>query len=141
MEILETIETRKTMIVITILICLAAFVAVASHTMDNEQKLIEKAETNWFYHALAKMICSNYKGYYPDEEEVKASKEFVREKSEYDTHPIGSYLKMRNECNNMLKWAGNFHNYRLNFNLGEVGTGLVVMLVFVGVVTLGVVLC
>lgn len=129
------------MIVVIILICLAVFVAVASHMMDNEQKLIEKAETNWFYHALAKMVCHNYKGYYPNEDEVKASKEFVREKSEYDVHPIGSYLKMRSECDNMLKWAGNFHNYRLNFNLGEIGTGLAVMLVFVVVVTLGVIYC
>ena len=129
------------MIVVIILICLAVFVAVASHTMNNEQKLIEKAETNWFYHALAKMICTNYKGYYPNEDEVKASKEFVREKSEYDVHTVGSYLKMRSECDNMLKWAGNFHNYNLSFNPGEVGTGIAVMLVFVVVVTLGVIYC
>lgn len=126
------------MIVVIILICLAVFVAVASHTMDNEQKLIEKAETNWFYHALAKMVCHNYKGYYPNEDEVKASKEFVREKSEYDVHPIGSYLKMRSECDNMLKWAGNFHNYKLNFHLGEVGIGVLVLAVFVAVVIIGV---
>ena len=126
------------MIVVIILICLAVFVAIASHTMGNEQKLIEKAETNWFYHALAKMVCHNYKGYYPNEDEVKASKKFVREKSEYDVHPVGSYLKMRSECDNMLKWAGNFHNYRLSFNLSEVGIGVLVLAVFVAVVIIGV---
>ena len=126
------------MIVILIIICLAVFAAVAAHKMDNEQKLIEKAENNLFYHALAKMICTNYKGYYPNEDEVKASKEFVREKSEYDVHPVGSYLKMRSECDNMLKWAGNFHNYRLNFNLGEVGIGVLVLAAFIAVVIIGV---
>ena len=45
---------------------------------------------------------------------------------------------MRNECNNMLKWAGNFHNYRLNFNLGEVGIGVLVLAVFIAVVIIGV---
>jgi hypothetical protein len=127
--------------VLFIIVCVAAACVAAAIAMHNEEQIVEKAETNWFYHALAKMVCHNYKGYYPNEDEVKASKEFVREKSEYDVHPVGSYLKMRSECDNMLKWAGNFHNYNLSFNLGEVGTGIAVMLVFVAVVTLGVIYC
>ena len=84
------------------------------------------------------MTASSYKGYNPLESEKKALDEFVSQPSEYDTHPIGSYLKMRSELGSILKTAGNFHGYRLNFNLGEVGTGIAVMLVFAVVVTLGV---
>jgi hypothetical protein len=45
---------------------------------------------------------------------------------------------MRKELKGILATAGNFHGYKLNFNLGEIGTGLAVMLAFVVIVTLGV---
>ena len=84
-------------------------------------------------------IC-NVHGYMINEGEVEASKKFVREKSEYDSHPVGSYLKMCKDLKSILATAGNFHNYKLNFNLGEVGTGIAVMIVFAIVVILGVTL-
>lgn len=119
---------------------LVVLTIVATVRMNDEEKLVEKAETNWFYHAIAKMVVSNYKGYYPNEGEVEASKKFVREKSEYDSHPVGSYLKMCKDLKSILAAAGNFHSYKLNFNLGEVGTGIAVMVVFAIVVILGVTL-
>ena len=130
----------RTMTVFLLIVGLVVLAIVATVKMNGEEKLIEKAETNWFYHAIAKMTVSNYKGYYPNEEEVKSAKSFVKQESEYDSHPVGAYLKMRKELKGMLSMAGNFHNYKLDFNLGEVGTGLAVMAVFVIVVILGVTL-
>ena len=124
-----------------LLLCgLTIFAIIASNKMNDEQKLVEKAETNWFYHAIAKMVVPSYKGYYPNEGEVEASKKLASEKTEYEKHSVGSYLKMCNELKSILATAGNFHNYKLNFNLGELGTGIAVMVVFVLVVTAGVML-
>lgn len=120
---------------------LVVLTIVATVKMNDEEKLVEKAETNWFYHAIAKMVVSNYKGYYPNEGEVEASKKFVREKSEYDSHPVGSYLKMRKECNDMLKTAGNFHGYNIAASTGGSGIGFAVMLVFAAIIALGVAYC
>ena len=128
------------MTVFLLIVGLVVLAIVATVKMNGEEKLIEKAERNWFYHAIAKMTVPNYKGYYPNEEEVKSAKSFVKKESEYDTHPVGAYLKMRKDLKGMLSMAGNFHNYKLDFNLGEVGTGLAVMAVFVIVVILGVTL-
>ena len=128
---------------VTTSIILVAVIAliVISHLLIKEEDLIKKAEKNWFYHTLAKMTSPKYDGYVMGEDEQKSMAEYLSKTSEYDRHPIGSYFKMRNELNGILKTAGNFHGYKLSFNLGEVGTGVAVMLVFVGVVTLGVVLC
>lgn len=125
----------------TLIIVIALLISVClvvNYTLKHEHEIVEKADKSNFYHFLAKLTSSNYTGYYPNEDEVKSMKEFVKKPSEYDSHPIGSYMKMRDELTGILKTAGNFHNYKLNFNLGEVGTGLAVMAVFVIVVTLGV---
>ncbi len=129
-----------TLITFIIIACVLA-VVVINRIFIKEEDLIVKAEKNWFYHTLAKMTSSKYDGYVMGEDEKNSMVEYLSKTSEYDRHPIGSYFKMRNELNGILKTAGNFHGYKLSFNLGEVGTGVAVMLVFVGVVTLGVVLC
>lgn len=128
----------------TLIIVIALLISVClvvNYTLKHEHEIVEKADKSNFYHFLAKLTSSNYTGYYPNEDEVKFMKEFVKKPSEYDLHPIGSYMKMRDELTGILKTAGNFHNYKLSFNLGEVGTGLAVMAVFVIIVTLGVMYC
>ena len=113
--------------------------------MHNEEKIVEKAESKShmaaFYHVLAKLCSGSYKGYNSTDGENDAMKEFLTRKTVYDTHPIGSYFKMRKELGEILKIGGNFHNYSMNFNFGEVGTGIAVMVVFAIVVTLGVMYC
>ena len=121
-----------------VILGLVAFVLI-NRAMIKEEDLIRKAEKNWFYHTLAKMTCPKYDGYIIGDNEKKAMEEFISKPSEYDRHPVGSYLKMRNELKGILATAGNFHNYKLNFNLGEIGTGLAVMALFGIVVTLGVI--
>ncbi len=129
-------------LVITLIILVAVLVVVViNRIFIKEEDLIVKAEKNWFYHTLAKVTCPKYDGYIMDDNEKKAMEEFISKPSEYDSHPVGSYLKMRKELKGILATAGNFHGYKLNFNLGEIGTGLAVMVLFGIVVTLGVVLC
>jgi hypothetical protein len=115
----------------------AAMVLVFSH----ENEVIEKAERSKFYHVLAKLTSSKYVGYYPNEDEVNAMKAYAKQPTEYDKHPVGSYMKLCKTLGSTLKTCGNFHNYDLNFNMSEVGTGVAVMAVFAIVVTLGVMLC
>lgn len=126
---------------VTTSIILVAVIAliVISHLLIKEEDLIKKAETNWFYHTLAKMTSAKYNGYVMSEAEKKAMEESLAEPSEYDRHSIGSYFKLCDSLNSTLKTRGNFHNYSLNFNMGEVGTGFVVLAVFAIVVTLGVI--
>lgn len=126
------------MVVFLLFVGLIVLTFVGAYFMHSEQSIVEKAETSLFYHTLAKLTCSSYKGYYPNDKEVNAMREFVNHKSAYDEHPVGSYLKMCRELASILRTAGNFHNYRLNFKLGELGTGVAVMLLFVTVVALGV---
>ena len=121
-----------------VILGLVAFVLI-NRAMIKEEDLIVKAEKNWFYHTLAKMTCPKYDGYIMGDNEKKAMEEFISKPSEYDRHPVGSYLKMRKELKGILATAGNFHGYKLNFNLGEIGTGLAVMALFGIVVTLGVI--
>ena len=128
------------MVTIIVLAFVLTMLLFVNYALKHEHEIVEKAEKSSFYHILAKLTSSNYSGYYPDEDEVKAMKSFVKQPSEYDKHSIGSYLKMCNELKSILKTAGNFHNYKLDFNIGEVGTGLAVMAVFVIVVILGVTL-
>jgi len=127
-------------ITLIIVACIAALVII-TRLLIKEEDLIKKAEKNWFYHVLAKMTSAKYDGYLMDDDEKKALDEFVSKPSQYDTHPIGSYFKMRKELGEILKIGGNFHNYSMGFNLGEVGTGVMVMLVFAIVVMLGVIYC
>lgn len=129
-----------TLITFIIIACVIA-VVVINRIFIKEEDLIVKAEKNWFYHTLAKMTCPKYDGYIMGDNEKKAMEEFISKPSEYDRHSVGSYLKMRKELKGILATAGNFHGYKLNFNLGEIGTGLAVMALFGIVVTLGVVLC
>ena len=119
-----------------IILGLIAFVLI-NRAMIKEEDLIVKAEKNWFYHTLAKMTSAKYNGYIMGDEEKKAMEEYVSRPSEYDTHPVGSYFKLCKSLKSTLDTCGNFHNYRLDFNLGEVGIGVCVMLVFIGVVTIG----
>jgi hypothetical protein len=127
-----------TLITFIIIACVIA-VVVINRIFIKEDDLIVKAEKNWFYHTLAKMTCPKYDGYIIGDDEKKAMEEFISKPSEYDRHPVGSYLKMRKELKGILATAGNFHGYKLNFNLGEIGTGLAVLVVFAVVLTLGVV--
>lgn len=133
------------MIVFGIVAGLILLTIIAVIALGYEEKVVEKAQeesnTAAFWHLLAKLTASSYKGYNPLESEKKALDEFVSQPSKHILHPIGSYFKMRNELGGILKTAGNFHGYRLSFNLGEVGTGIAVMLVFAVVVTLGVMFC
>jgi hypothetical protein len=128
---------NATLITFIIIACIAA-VVVINRIFIKEEDLIKKAEKNWFYHTLAKMTCPKYDGYIMGDNEKKAMEEFISKPSEYDRHSVGSYLKMRKELKSILATAGNFHNYNLNFNLGEVGTGFAVMALFIIVVTLGI---
>ena len=121
-----------------IILGLIAFVLI-NRAMIKEEDLIVKAEKNWFYHTLAKMTCPKYDGYVMGGDEKKAIDKYLSEPSEYDRHPIGAYFKICKELKGILNTAGNFHNYSLNFNLGEVGTGFAVFAVFALVVTLGVI--
>lgn len=127
-----------TLITFIIIACVIA-VVVINRIFIKEHDLIVKAEKNWFYHTLAKLTCPLYKGYSTNEGEQKAIDEYLSKPSEYDTHPIGAYFKITNDLKSILKTAGNFHNYNLKFNLGEVGTSLAVFVVFAIVVTLGVI--
>lgn len=127
-----------TLITFIIIACVIA-VVVINHIFIKEEELIKKAEKNWFYHTLAKMTCPKYKGYYKNISEILSEEERFLEPSEYETHSVGSYLKMRKELKGILATAGNFHGYKLNFNFGEIGTGLAVMALFGIVVTLGVI--
>lgn len=127
-----------TLITFIIIACVIA-VVVINRIFIKEDDLIVKAEKNWFYHTLAKMTCPKYDGYIIGDDEKKAMEEFISKPSEYDRHPVGSYLKMRKELKGILATAGNFHGYKLNFNLGEIGTGLAVLVIFAVVLTLGVV--
>ena len=127
-----------TLITFIIIACVIA-VVVINRIFIKEEDLIVKAEKNWFYHTLAKMTCPKYDRYIMGDNEKKAMEEFISKPSEYDRHPVGSYLKMRKELKGILATAGNFHGYKLNFNLGEIGTGLAVMALFGIVVTLGVI--
>jgi hypothetical protein len=123
-----------------IILGLVAFILI-NRAMINEEDLIRKAEKNWFYHTIAKMTSAKYNGYIMGDEEDKAMEDYLSKPSEYETHPIGSYFKLCKSLKDTLSTCGNFHNYRLNFNLGEVGTGFAVLVVFAAIVTLGVVLC
>lgn len=123
-------------ITLIIVACIAALVII-TRLLIKEEDLIKKAEKNWFYHVLAKMTSAKYDGYLMDDDEKKALDEFASKPSQYDTHPIGSYFKLCDSLKSTLSTCANFHNYRLNFNMGEVGIGVCVMLVFIGVVTLG----
>ena len=127
--------------VLFIIVCVAAACVVAAIAMHNEEQIVEKAETNWFYHTLAKMTSAKYNGYTMGEAEKKAMEESLAEPSEYDRHSIGSYFKLCDSLKSTLKTRGNFHNYSLNFNMGEVGTGVAVLAIFAIVVTLGVMYC
>lgn len=82
------------------------------------------------------MTCPKYDGYIMGNNEKKAMEEFISKPSEYEKHSVGSYLKMCKELKGILATCGNFHNYSLKFNLGEVGTGLAVFAAFAIVVTL-----
>ena len=127
-----------TLITFIIIACVIA-VVVINRIFIKEEELIVKAEKNWFYHTLAKMTCPKYDGYIMGDNEKKAMEEFISKPSEYETHSVGSYLKMRKELKGILATARNFHGYKLNFNFGEIGTGLAVMVLFGIVVTLGVI--
>ena len=120
-----------------IILGLVAFFLI-NRAMIKEEDLIRKAEKNWFYHTLAKMTSAKYNGYIMGDEERKVMEDYLSKPSEYETHPIGGYFKLKNALKSTLSTCGNFHNYRLNFNLGEVGTGFAVLVLFGVIVTLGV---
>jgi ABC-type glycerol-3-phosphate transport system permease component len=125
-------------IALIIVLCIAAIVIITS-SLINEEKLIKKAEKNMFFHVIAKLTSSRYDGYPMSDEEKKAMEEYLSKPSEYDKHSIGSYFRLCDTLKDTLSTRGNFHNYSLNFNMSEVGTGVLVLVVFAVVVTLGVI--
>ena len=127
-------------ITLIIALCIAA-VLVITRMLVKEEELIKKAEKNFFYHVIAKMTSPKYDGYIMGDVEKDAMKEYLSRPSEYDRHPIGSYFRLCNTLKDTLSTCANFHNYRLNFNMSEVGTGVLVLVVFAVVVTLGVIYC
>ena len=130
------------MCTITLIIALfIAAVVIITRLLVKEEDLVKKAEKNFFYHVIAKMTSSKYDGYFMNDVEDNAMKEYLSKSSEYDRHPIGSYFKLCETLKDTLSTCANFHNYRLNFNMGEVGTGVFVLVVFAVVVTLGVIYC
>ena len=129
---------NTTLITLVIILGILLFIAI-NRAMIKEDELIKKAQKNWFYHVLSKMTCGTYDGYTMTEDEKKAMEESLAEPSEYDRHPIGSYFKLCDSLKSTLKTCGNFHNYNLNFKIGEVGIGLGVMCIFAIVVILGVI--
>jgi hypothetical protein len=128
-----------TYIVIGIFVLL---LAVVIYALDNQEKVIEKAQKSKnmfnFYHILALMTAPGYKGYNSTDEEKKAMEEFLKGDNEYDAHPIGSYFKMRKDNKEICNLAGNFDGGNITFNGSEVMIGVLVMVAFVIVVTLGV---
>ena len=126
-----------------VILCIVAmiFVVIMVHAFSHESEVIEKAEKSKFYHILAKLTSSKYTGYYPNKEELSAMKEYTNAPTDYDNHPVGSYMRLCKTLESTLKTCGNFHNYSLNFNMGEVGTGFAVLIVFAIVITLGITLC
>ena len=131
----------STQIITLIIVSCVAALVIMTRLLIKEEDLIKKAQKNWFYHVLAKISSAKYDGYVMGEDEQKAIYEFASKPSEYDTHPIGSYLKLCESLKSTLSTCANFHNYKLNFNMSEVGFGVCVMLVFVGIVTLGYIYC
>jgi len=127
-----------TLITLVIVLVIATFVGI-TRAMISEEELIEKAEKNWFYHTLAKMTSAKYNGYIMGDEEKKVMEDYLSKPSEYETHPVGSYFKLCKSLKSTLDTCGNFHNYSLNFNMGEIGTGFAVLALFAIVVTLGVI--
>ena len=123
-------------ITLIIVACVAALVII-NRLLIKEDELIKMAKKNWFYHVLAKMTSPRYDGYEMSDEEKKVMKEYLFKEDEYDKHPIGSYFKLCDSLKSTLETCANFHNYKLNFNMGEVGIGVCVMIAFIGVVTLG----
>ena len=130
------------MITYIIIAVIALLVAVAAYSIKNEEKIVEKAQKSKnmfnFYHMLAVMTSPTYKGYISTDEEQKAMEKFLDGESEYDAHPVGSYLKMRKENNNICAIAGNFSGEHISFNGSEVVTGFLVMVIFAIVLTFGV---
>lgn len=131
----------NTQIITLIIFAFVAALVIVNRLLFKEEDLIKKTEKNWFYHVLAKMTSVKYGGYVMDDEEKKALDEFASKPSQYDTHPIGSYFKLCDSLKSTLSTCANFHNYRLDFNMGEVGIGVCVVLVFIGVVMLGYMYC
>ena len=128
----------------TISLIIALFIAavvIVTRLLIKEEELIKKAEKNFFFHVIAKMTSPKYDGCFMSEVEEKVMKEYLSRPSEYDRHSIGSYFKLCGTLKDTLSTCGNFHNYRLNFNMGEVGTGLLVLVVFAVIITLGVIYC
>ena len=131
----------NTLVITSIIVLLVAVVVIITRLLVKEEELIKKAEKNFFFHVIAKMTSPKYDGYFLNEVEEKAMKEYISRPSEYDRHPIGSYFKLCNTLKDTLSTCANFHNYRLNFNMSEVGIGFLVLGVFAVVVILGVIYC
>lgn len=130
------------MITYIIIAVIALLVAVAAYSIKNEEKIVEKAQKSKnmfnFYHMLAVMTSPTYKGYLSTDEEQKAMEKFLDGESEYDAHPVGSYLKMRRENKDICALAGNFGGGTISFKGSEVAVGFLVMAIFSGVLMLGV---
>ena len=129
----------NTLVIISIIVLLIAVIVVIPCSLIKEEGLLKKTEKNFFYHVIKKIVSLTYDGYSLNEAEEKAMKEYLSKPSEYDRHPIGSYFKLCNTLKDTLSTCANFHNYRLNFNMSEVGIGFLVFGVFAVVVTLGVI--
>ena len=121
-------------ITLFIALCITA-VVVITYSLSNKEELIKKAEKNMFFHIVAKMTSLKYDGYVMNDDEKKAMREYLSKSCEHVKHPIGSYFELCNTLKNTLSSYGNFHNYKLDFNMSELGIGFLVLAVFVVVIT------
>lgn len=121
------------------------FIMGAMYIMNNQEFIVLKAQEKKnmfnFYHILALMTSPNYKGYISTDEEKKAMEDYLSDTSEYDKHPIGGYFNIRKQVDSMLKCAGSMGSPVPKFVNSELGIGFSVMLLFIGIVVLGVMFC
>ena len=125
------------MIIWSILIIIAVVVIAIAIALNNEQKIVEKAEkTNNmfnFYHILALMTSPTYKGYVSTKEEKKAMDDYMNAEAIHESHPIGAYFKMCKDNRQMLKSMPS-----PSFNGSDLAIGLAVMGAFILVIVLAV---
>ena len=120
------------------IILIIAMLIITPRMLIKEEEIVKLADKNFIFHIVAKVTLPEYGGYFMNNIEKKTLEEYLSQPSEYDRHSIGGYFRLCETLKSTLSTCGNFHNYKLNFNLSEVGVGFLVIGVFAAVVTLGV---
>ena len=134
---------ERHLILLIALIAVLCVISVVAYFINKYQAtILAKAEKSRnmlnFYHLLAKFTEPLYKSYNMTEEEKKKYNEFYSKHTVYDTHPIGGYYQQLRNLKDTISSCGNFHNYKLSFNMSEIGIGILTMCIFALVVFLGV---